>query len=482
MKTGTQFGMKTVFAFCFGLLLQNAAGALREENFDREPANWEGINNRNEHFEARKVEQDFGYNSESNRAGGQRGEIGGRINPAGEPAYYAYRLPKPLTFESALSAEGKVYVAPGAGHFLLGFFNGDTLKEWRTANSLVVRINSRGETSHFHFEYCTSKWRANAGVIGEIVPGERISAKEIPNGKVWTWKLSYEPQAGIATFRLGDTTAKCELEADHRTDGATFTHFGLMPIPKTWDSPGEIWIDDLKVNGMTFDFSSDPEWEGSNNRKTYVTKDTRPKFDFGWSATSFAQGQKAGELGGLIFRGDCREPARMASYGDRIGPITLNAPFEARGRIAMLRGISDATASIGFYNSVESMRVNPFQQHSVPLGFLGINIEGPSSEGFFFYPVCRLDPGNGIVADSRKAPRIYPDGKSHAWSLKYDPAANAQNGKGRVRVTLDEQSYILELPPGDRTLTFDRFGICTPWIDGNSVTVYFDDLVYTAAQ
>jgi hypothetical protein len=28
--------------------------------------------------------------------------------------------------------------------------------------------------------------------------------------------------------------------------------------------------------------------------------------------------------------------------------------------------------------------------------------------------------------------------------------------------------------------SFDRFGICTPWIDGNSVTVFFDDVTYTA--
>ena len=124
------------------------------------------------------------------------------------------------------------------------------------------------------------------------------------------------------------------------------------------------------------------------------------------------------------------------------------------------------------------MRVNPSQQHSIPLGFLGINIEGPSSEGFFFYPACRVEPGTSVVGDYRKAPRIYPDGKSHTWSLKYDPA----NGNGRVQVTLDDQSFTLELPPGDRTMTFDRFGICTPWVDGNSVTVYFDDLVYTAAQ
>ena len=467
------------FLIAFACLLPTGQGALHEENFDREPANWEGINNRNAHFEARTVVQDFGYSPHTQHAGIAPGEVGGKLNPAGEPAYYAFRLPSPLTLDSEMRAEGTLFIAPGAGHVLLGFFNPQSLNEWRTANSLVIRINSRGQSSHFHFEYCTSKWRANAGVIGEIVPGERITAKEIPNGQKLHWKLRYDQSApGTITFTLGENSATCQVQSEHRADSATFTHFGIMPIPKTWDSPGEMWIDDLMINGKMFDFAKDPGWEELRNRRTYTTTDTRPKFDFGWSATHHATGKNAGEFGGLIFRGDCREPARMASYGARIGPLRLGAPFEARGRVCMLRGISDATAAIGFYNSTESMRTNSSQQHSIPLGFLGINIEGPSSEGFFFYPVCRVEQGTSVVPRNyREAPRIFPDGKSHTWSLRYDPANN-----GSVRVTLDEQTFTMELPAGSRTMTFDRFGICTTWIDGNSVSVFFDDLVYTATQ
>src|SRR6185436_19100332 len=232
---------------------------------------------------------------------------------AGEPAYYGYKLPVPLTLDSPLSAEGRMYVACGSGHALFGFFNTNSLGEWRTPNALVARINGRGETFHCHFEYCTSRWRANAGVIGEIVPGERISAASVPCGKPSQWKMVYDPKGadgkGLITFTLNNTTATCQVEGDHRRDGATFTHFGLLPVMKTWDGGGEIWIDDVKVNGTSFDFSKDPAWEAFNNRKTYITKDTRPRFDFGWSATRYAGGKESGELGGLIFRGDCREPA-----------------------------------------------------------------------------------------------------------------------------------------------------------------------------
>ena len=78
-----------------------------------------------------------------------------------------------------------------------------------------------------------------------------------------------------------------------------------------------------------------------------------------------------------------------------------------------------------------------------------------------------------------KPPRIYPDCAVHDWSLAYDPAA--ADGRGRITVTLDRETCTLDLQPDARKIgaSFDRFGICTPWIDGNSVTVYFDDLQYT---
>ena len=74
----------------------SSGAAMREEHFDREPPNWEGVNNRNKFFEPKTVEQNFGYSAATSHAGGQAGEIGGRVNPAGEPAFYGYRLPEPL--------------------------------------------------------------------------------------------------------------------------------------------------------------------------------------------------------------------------------------------------------------------------------------------------------------------------------------------------------------------------------------------------
>ncbi|MFN0126789.1 MAG: hypothetical protein ACKV19_08920 [Verrucomicrobiales bacterium] len=475
----------TTLLIALGLPGRPASGALREENFDQEPANWEGVNNRSTHFEPRTVSQDFGYSPTSTHAGGAPGEIGGRIYPAGEPAYYGSPLPRPLTFDSPMSAEGSIFVAPGPGHFLLGFFSTNSLNEWRTPNTLVARINSRGAHSHFHLEYGTSRWRAGAGVIGEIVPGERILAKEIPNGHVHHWKLAYDPSRadgnGLLTFSLNDLVASIEIPPDHRAEGVTVSHFGLLSLIKTWDSPGEVWLDNIKINESRWNFSNDPKWDEFQNRRTYVTNDTRPKFNFGWSPTHHANGKRAGEMGGLIFRGDCREPARLASYGDRIATFSLDGALEARGKLSMRRGVTDSTAAIGFFNSVHSTQSNPSQKHSIPMDFLGINIEGPSSEGFFFYPVYRTHGDETGVPRVTQAPRIFPDGRSLDWFLKYDPAG--AGGQGSISVGLDSETITLALSPGHKAIgaTFDRFGICTPWIDGNSVTVYFDDLKYTAA-
>ena len=179
----------------------------------------------------------------------------------------------------------------------------------------------------------------------------------------------------------------------------------------------------------------------------------------------------------------CRYPSRLAAYGARLSTLTLDTPLYARGKVSMIRGVTDSTASIGFYHLTWSLHSNPRQDQSIPMDYIGINIEGPSSEGFFFYPVYRVhgDAARALGSNSGKAPRIYPDRKVHNWVLRYDPAG--AGGRGRITVSLDEQTCTLDLEPGVKAIgaSFNRFGICTPWIDGNSVTVFFDDIEYTCA-
>ena len=75
-----------------------------------------------------------------------------------------------------------------------------------------------------------------------------------------------------------------------------------------------------------------------------------------------------------------------------------------------------------------STTVNPSQDNGLPRNFLGVAIEGPSREGFYFAPAYRLArDGHGFATNN--PPHIYPDGKSHDWTLEYVPAMAAGEGR-----------------------------------------------------
>ena len=467
----------------------HAAPKMKTETFDRDPG-WIGVNNRSaRQGEPVQIRQDFGH-SRTNHAGGAAGEMGGFISPAGEVAYFAARI-EPLTFKDKFAMSGTLYVGEGGTHVLLGLFNAETVNEWRTPNTVSMRINGRGDKFFAYVEYCTSKWRAG----GDTTPFPSVTDENgrwnllgFESKKPYKWSISYDPAGnggkGVVTATIDDKTAICNLESGHKEDGATFNRIGLMNIMKSADlnSTSEIYIDNLTFNGKTETFDKDPNWEGRDNRRTYGSRIVRPWFDFGFSPTNFAGGKKKGELGGQIFRGDCRYPERMGCYGAKIGPLTLDKPIKASGKVAMTRGVTDSTVLFGFYNQAQSMRSNPSQDQGVPESVLGIHLEGPSAEGFLFYPVYRLKGTDARVSAYREFPHIHPDGKSHDWSLEYDPAG--ADGKGQITVTFYGTSKTFDLHEGDKSrgATFDRFGIVTSWIDGNSVDAYWDDITYTVAQ
>jgi hypothetical protein len=464
---------------------------LKTEAFDRDP-DWVGVNNRIARSQKpRTIRQDFGFSPSTRNAGGKSpGEIGGFVTPSGEAASYGKPIPV-VTFQQPISASGILSVSEGGTNLLLGFYNAETASDWRTPNTIAIRINGRGDKFFAYVEYCTSRWRAG----GDTTP---FPSTTDPKTGRWNligfpcrtslpWSLKYDPQgnnrAGSITATIGDATAVCNLDESHKSDDAVFNRFGILNVVKSADSGSEIWLDDISINGGDPDpFATDPNWEGHRNRLTDQSRIVRPWFDFGFSETSFADGKGKGELGGRIFRGDCRYPERMASYGDRVGPLSLKRPLKASGKITMTHGVTDSTALLGFFNSEASLRSNESQNDGVPDSVLGIHIEGPSRDGFRFYPVVR---GHGIgsqIAPVRDFPLIHPEGNNHDWSLDYDP--DAAHSKGKITVTLDGHSASMVLAEGtkERDTMFDRFGIVTSWIDGNSQVVYWDDITYTASQ
>jgi hypothetical protein len=438
-------------------------------------------------MEPATIVENFGY-SATNHAGGKTGEIGGMVSQAGEVAYYA-KVIEPKTFSDKLTASGTFASDDKSYHLQIGFFNADTTNEWRTPNTITLRLQGRGGNFFAYADYCTSKWRAGGQTFTEAADrkSSRAPATVFKSaGKPVKWSITYDPNGnegkGVLTATVGDHTAVCELDSGHKADGATFNRFGIINVIKSADHGSEAWFDDITINGVTESFDKDPNWEGKNNRKTWRSTIVRPRFDYGFSDTHFAGGKAKGELGGQTFRGDCRYTDRMSAYGDKIGPITLDKPIKASGKVVMTRGVTDSTTLFGFYNSIDSLRKNDSQSEMEPESCLGIHIEGPSSQGFLFYPVMHAKGGHSMAGNYRQAPFIHPDGKTHDWSLEYDP--QGAGGKGQVTIKFDDDIKVMDLPEGEkaRGTQFDRFGIVTTWIDGNGQIVYFDDLTYTAGE
>ncbi|MDZ4857677.1 MAG: hypothetical protein SGI88_01740 [Candidatus Hydrogenedentes bacterium] len=454
----------------------------RTEPFDSNPE-WDGMNNRST-GEMRPVVQDFGYVAP---VGSEGGQIGGMLTPDGHPAYYAKKIPE-ANFDTPLNASGNMTIKKGAGNFLLGFFNANTVNDWRMPNSTVFRINGRGETFHAHTEYATSKWRAGAGIVGRYdAETDRNHPIENPSDMTYRWTLVYDPAgnngSGLITATLNDMKVVMDVSPEFRQDGAAFNRFGLMPVVKHADTGGECYIADLEINGEKIDLTSDPKWDERGNHASFFSDETRPRFNFGYSDTHYAGGKAAGEIGGLFFRGDCRYPERLAYYGAKTEPLTLEKPLRASGKVTFRRGVSDSTTLFGFFNAEHSVKVSDSQADGMPTDVLGFAIEGPSAQGFFAYPSYRTHGEGRSQGRYDNLPVIYPDGASHDWELRYEPgAAGAQ---GTLIFILDKNPPVVHEIPAEHIAegaTFNRFGFVTPWIDGNGQIVYLDDLTYTVRQ
>ncbi len=460
-------------ACAFAIGVAAAEPRMRTENFNADPQ-WDAHNNRSVDEPGRETIQQFGY-TRSQHAGGAAGEIGGAMQTAAERAYYAKPLPVPLTLSDRLSASGKLAFAPGraTGPFLIGFFDTATSFGWRTPNSLAFRVDGRGDVLHVHIEYCTGKWRAGAGIVGAVDPAtERLNPVEIPAQGEHTWSFDYDPARGTATFSFDGIDSEMPLHVEPG-DGATFDRFGMFNVMKSSDNRLEVYLDDVTINGTLESFDTDPGWDAEGNQRTYPARIVRPWFDFGYSETDHA-GDDRGEMGGTIFRGDYRYEHAIAFYGDRIGPLTLAAPLEATGRVAMLRSISDAGVLIGWFHSELSV-TGGTDKSTIPRDFLGAFIEGPSSDGFYFRPAYRV---HGEEYGIGRGPYIYPDAVAREWSIRFSPADKT------LTVSLDGETATLDIPAEHLEFgaTFNRFGIITTQIDGNYEIVYFDDLAYTVEQ
>ena len=103
--------------------------------------------------------------------------------------------------------------------------------------------------------------------------------------------------------------------------------------------------------------------------------------------------------------------------------------------------------------------------------------------GHLFLPLCVTGKGTTVFTKVKPiaGPVVVP-GKVFDWSLLYDPQGD--HGNGSIRLTLGDETATLDLEPGRKAegATFDRFGLLTGDSGGQLMTIYFDDLKYTAGK
>lgn len=255
----------------------------RVQRFDTDPR-WDGLHHRADEPKPRTIRQDFGY-SKPRHAGGEVGEIGGWISPAAEPAYYAKKISE-QTFAETLTASGTLATSGRGVHALIGFFNADTVNEWRTPNTVALRISGRGDVFYAWVEYATSRWRAGGdepkGFPTRLDPKtkRRVQVGFTGRGTIHRWSLHYDPKAneggGVITATIDDQTAVCHLHKGHKADGAVFNRFGLLNVMKSGDEGSELWLGDVTLNGRKEVLRTDPGYDGEQGVNTHRVGEGEP--------------------------------------------------------------------------------------------------------------------------------------------------------------------------------------------------------------
>ena len=216
------------------------------------------------------------------------------------------------------------------------------------------------------------------------------------------------------------------------------------------------------------DFVERPQWEGLHHRRVPTPAPATVQ-DFGYSTTHHG-GAAAGEVGGRISRS-----LTPASYAKIIPQQTLEDRLEASGTFAFTAGEGNAGVLFGwFHTDSHGWRTN----NSLVLRLDG---NGNNCWVFFEYGTQNWRTGGGATFSGRyqttSDPPLPADGKPHRWTLRYDPAG--ANNRGEITFFLDDKTFSHPLAAGHKVdgARFNRFGILNQQLSGDSMTVYFDDVV-----
>ncbi len=472
---------------------------MKFETFDADPK-WEGRRNWIDTGQRSIVRQNFGF-ARSNHAASKPGELGGRVQRSAVPASFATPI-GPKSLDDPLSASGTFAITAtesGSGLFF-GFFDSNQPGgSGRPLSSLGLDFDFEESGGRLAVRLITSGNKTTGTFVTPFLPGKYRPTPIRNDGTKYRWSSKYDPAGagGLGSFRFTITSEgnpvgtvdpglapeiqdeirarfphvtqfEIPLSPELRREGARFDRFGLIATMKAGNA-ATIWFGDLVVDGMPQSFETDPGWISVNSHADFEEPDPVGANRFGFSPSTRHSGGNPGEAGGTMWRGG---DFGFASYADRIGPLDLNVPLKASGRIIMTTAAPDSDVYLGWFDGSLADR-SPADSG----GFLGVHIGGPTAIGHYFAPEAATPRGTRAKVDS--APVLLAK-RSWAWSIEFDPQASG--GNGRIVVKLGDESKSLDLPPGFRKdhIRLDRFGLFTSREGGGMLKLWIDDVRYSA--
>jgi hypothetical protein len=199
---------------------------------------------------------DFGY-SRTSRAGGRRGELGGRLWRVQEPewmGYYGDDVGR-LTLEDPLLASGRIafprFCVDSGMH--LGWFN-SRQQRWPPRDFVGAYLDSESVLGRFMAPmYGTSRARRERVSGSAVLHGAAFGPRDLlfhPDGRSYDWSLRYDPRAaagrGAVTLTLGADSVTLPLQEGARAEGAELDRFGVFNMQDNNGKDCVVYLDDLR--------------------------------------------------------------------------------------------------------------------------------------------------------------------------------------------------------------------------------------------
>jgi hypothetical protein len=226
----------------------------QEVSFDEDPVWVEEANRVTYKQRFIRPHHDIGYTQTEN-AGGARGEIGGIMFRDEQPAYFADRV-GPFSLDHKLLASGTIALCSAGSDsgVFLGWFSAaekrnKTDPEYVSRQTDYVGVMIEGPSRKGHYfraGYSTSKGRGSAPTGEGSAENERSLI--LPDRSIHQWSLQYDPEGSSGSGRIrvvfDDVVRDLDLNPGERAEGAVLDRFGFFDI-QVGGHHVELYVDDL---------------------------------------------------------------------------------------------------------------------------------------------------------------------------------------------------------------------------------------------